>query len=149
MAKYHRKKQASSSGFGNLLAQLGRALVGLWRVAFGSKRAGRFNRVQLLAQYAQIEQLIDSGDTIHAAQAVVRADSFLDGVMKQAGGQGSSFGERLRSLEGEFDRSLYQQLWDAHKLRNRIAHEHPQISVGQARSALQAFRRAASQLGAF
>lgn len=133
---------------GNIFIQLGRALAGLWRLIFGSK-AKKLDAARMLAQFAEIERLLDSGDSIHASQAIVRADSFLDAVMRQVGGQGSSFGERVRSLEARFERSLYQQIWEAHKLRNLIAHEHPQITVGQARSVLQTFRKAASVLGAF
>lgn len=133
----------------NLVSQLALALRGLWRILTGSRQAGKFNGAQLLAQFAQVEQLLASGDSIHAAQAVVQADSLLDSVMKQAGASGTSFADRLRSLEPRLSKDLYQHIWNAHKLRNQIAHEHPQVSVSQARSALEIFRRAASQLGAF
>ncbi|MBI4032291.1 hypothetical protein HY374_01140 [Candidatus Berkelbacteria bacterium] len=140
-----RREEASTP---NLLVQIGVALGGLAKLLFRPK--SRMNRVQLLAEYAQIEQLLESGDAIHAAQAVVRADSFLDGVMQQAGAQGASFADRLRSLERRFVPAIYQAVWDAHKLRNDLAHNHGlSVSSGQARSALQTFRRAASALGAF
>ena len=144
---YKNKRPAESSG-ANILTQIGVALAGLWRV-FGKQSGTRLDRAKLLAQFGEIEALLRTNDAIHAAQAVVRADSFLDSIMREVGGKGASFGERLRSLEPRFSHDGYQALWDAHKLRNAIAHEHPTVSVDQARAAIQTFRRGASQLGAF
>lgn len=142
-----RREQAETP---NLLVQIGAGLGALGKLLFGGGQRSRFNNAQLLTEYAQIEQLLDSGDAIHAAQAMVRADSFLDSIMQQAGGQGPTFADRLRSLESRFGQPLYQQLWDAHKLRNDVAHNHGlTVSTGQAAAALQTFRRAASRLGAF
>ena len=140
-----RRQPGSSS---NLLVQLGRALVALGRILFGRPRS-RLNRVQLLADFVLIEQLLDSNDPIHAAQAIMRADSFLDQIMKVVGCQGATFADRLRGLKRRFDRILYQQIWEAHKIRNQIAHESTEISSAQARNFLPIYRRAASALGAF
>lgn len=132
----------------NIFTQMGIAMMGIWKL-FVKQRGPSLNSAALRKQFDEIEGLLSSNDAIHAAQAVVRADSFLDGLMQQVGGQGSSFADRLRNLEAKFSADLYQQIWNAHKLRNEIAHQHPTISIGQARSALQTYRRAASQLGAF
>lgn len=141
-------KKSSQSNSSNIFTQLGKAMGGLFKLAF-SKKNKKFNREQMLVQFGTIEKLLESNDSIHAAQAVVRADSFVDMVFKKAGAQGKNFGERLISFQTKFDKNFYQQLWEAHKLRNRIAHEQPEVSVSQAKAALQTFRRAASVLGAF
>lgn len=143
------RRRREGDGQSNLLVQFGRALVALGRLLFGRPKS-KFNQVQMLADFARIEQLLSSGDSIHAAQAVVQADAFLDRIMQSVGGQGASFADRLRSLEGRFDRNLYQAVWDAHKLRNELAHNHGStVSTAQAQGPLQSFRRAASALGAF
>lgn len=130
-----------------LWTQLGSALAGLWRLLFGTRRVP-VDQVKLLAQFAESEQLAEQGGA-GASQAVLKADTLLDSVMKAVGGRGESFADRLRSLERQFDRTLYQQIWTAHKLRNEIAHEHPNITSTQAHQAIAVFRRAASRLGAF
>lgn len=147
--QWHKGRRREQSDGPNILTQLGRALMALGRLLFGRPKS-RLNQTQLLADFALIEQLLDSNDPIHAAQAIVRADSFLDEVMKQVGGQGASFADRLRSLESRFERTFYQGIWDAHKLRNDLAHNHGgSVDTYRARTALQTFRRAASALGAF
>lgn len=142
------RRRNQSNEQSNLLVQFGRAIVAIGRLLFGRPKSN-LNSVQLLADFARIDQLLDSNDPIHAAQAVVQADAFVDRVMQQTGGQGSSFADRLRSLEPRFDRALYQRIWDAHKVRNEIAHQSTDVSTGQARNLLQVYRRAASALGAF
>ncbi len=147
MTYARRRKPQAADPIANLFSQLGAALAGIWRVL--GKSGTRLDRNKLLAQFGAIERLLAGGDGVHAAQAVMQADSFLDAIMREVGGQGASFADRLRSLDSRFSRDAYQSVWDAHKLRNQIAHEHPAVTVGQARAALASFRRAASQLGAF
>ena len=144
-SNYRGKKQQSGS---TIFSQIGAALTGLWRL-FTKGSSTKLDQDKLKAQFLAIEQLLVSNDAIHAAQAIVRADSFVSDLMEQVGGQGATFADRLRSLESRFSGDTYQALWTAHKLRNTIAHEQITISIGQARGALQTFRHAASQLGAF
>lgn len=140
-------KRRQSSG-PTIFTQVGAAVRGIWNL-FVKDRGSVLDGVAFRKQFDEIERLFASKDVIHAAQAVVRADSVLDQVMRESGGQGATFADRLRSLEGKFSRDSYQAIWDAHKLRNEIAHQHPTVSVNDARAAVQALRRAASQLGAF
>lgn len=138
----------------SILTGLGTGLLGigkwLWRVVTGGKQRSRLNRAALFADWQVIEQLVDTSDAHQAAQAVSQADRFVDHVMRLAGGRGQAFAERLRSLEGKFDRATYQALWEAHKLRNRLAHEHgSEVAVSESQRAIRQFRSAARALGAF
>lgn len=54
--------------------------------------------------------------------AIIEADIILDEVLKQQGYAGNSLGERLKSISPQQLDSL-QDAWEAHKVRNRIAHE--------------------------
>ncbi len=130
----------------NLLIQLGRGIVALLRLLIQPR--GRFDHVQMKATFADIEHLTEQDDGVHPAQAVLQADSFLDEVMKRSCGAGPHFADRLKALGKRFDRNLYHLIWQAHKLRNQIAHEHPRVSRAAAKDALSVFRRAASVLGA-
>lgn len=131
----------------NFLVQLSAALGALWRLLV--RPAARFDHEALRGRFSQIEQLATQDDGVHPAQAVLQADSFLDEVMKRSCGAGPHFSDRLKALGKRFDRNLYNLIWEAHKLRNRIAHEQPQVSSAAAKDAVSVFRRAASVLGAF
>jgi hypothetical protein len=54
--------------------------------------------------------------------AIIEADVILDDVLKQQGYAGNSLGERLKSI-GPSQLDSLQDAWEAHKVRNRIAHE--------------------------
>lgn len=65
---------------------------------------------------------IESGNPNDWKLAIIEADIILDDVLKQKGFVGNSLGERLKSISTNQLNSL-NDAWEAHKVRNRIAHE--------------------------
>lgn len=55
-------------------------------------------------------------------QAVIEADIILDEVLEQRGFEGGSLGERLKNISSQQLATL-NDAWEAHKIRNRIAHD--------------------------
>jgi hypothetical protein len=54
--------------------------------------------------------------------AIIEADSMLEDLTTDLGFPGSSLGEKFKNVDpGDFP--LLQQAWDAHKVRNAIAHQ--------------------------
>lgn len=58
---------------------------------------------------------------------IIEADSILDDALKNAGYMGASMGDRLKSANF---RSI-DMAWDAHKIRNKIAHEGLRFELGE------------------
>ncbi|MCD5380986.1 MAG: hypothetical protein LR008_00225 [Candidatus Pacebacteria bacterium] len=56
--------------------------------------------------------------------AIIEADIILDNLLKERGYAGKSLGERLKSISPQQLRTL-NEAWEAHKIRNRIAHDGP------------------------
>jgi len=54
--------------------------------------------------------------------AVIEADKMLDDITVTQGFFGATLGERLKNADDTVFRTL-QDAWEAHKIRNRIAHE--------------------------
>lgn len=54
--------------------------------------------------------------------AVIEADSMLDEFIATLGYPGNNMGERMKNMDRRFFPTL-DLAWDAHKIRNRIAHE--------------------------
>lgn len=82
------------------------------------------------------------------ANAISEADKILDTAFKLIGLPGETMGDRLRAAEDQFDGSLYNEIWQAHKLRNTLAHEvGAKVSVASAQKAVSAFRQALYSLG--
>ena len=60
-------------------------------------------------------------------QALLEADKLLDLGLKDKKTKGETMGERLKSAKNLFDNNLYNEIWQAHKLRNQMVHEDSEI----------------------
>ncbi len=54
--------------------------------------------------------------------AILEADNMLDEMIRKMGYRGENLGERLKAIEPS-DFTNIQNAWEAHKVRNKIAHE--------------------------
>lgn len=96
--------------------------------------------------WAEVMQKIESSNPSDWNLAVIRADSILDAVLKGMGLAGATMGERLQGLNRSRLASL-DDAWEAHKLRNRIAHEAERVFTYQeARRAVMLFDRVLREL---
>jgi len=55
-------------------------------------------------------------------EAIIEADIMLDDILTRRGYVGDGVGEKLKSIEPS-DLTSLQDAWEAHKVRNQIAHE--------------------------
>jgi len=62
--------------------------------------------------------------------AVIEADSMLEELMDQLGFKGENLGEKLKNVDQEKFRDL-SVAWEAHIVRNRIAHEGTDFELSQ------------------
>jgi len=62
--------------------------------------------------------------------AILEADILLDEMVAKMGYDGENLGERLRNVEMS-DFNTLSSAWEAHKVRNRIAHEGEQFILTQ------------------
>lgn len=77
--------------------------------------------------------------------ALIEADKLLDFVLKKRGFEGS-LGDKLKRAEKWFSRS--EDIWVAHKLRNRCVHEVGfDVTETEARKAISHYKQAIWDLG--
>lgn len=62
--------------------------------------------------------------------AIIEADNILEEMMNVMGYQGDNLGEKLKSVEPS-DFNTLQNAWEAHKVRNKIAHEGLSFKIDQ------------------
>jgi hypothetical protein len=63
-----------------------------------------------------------AGDDNDLKIAIMEADNLLEDALRFAGVRGNNLGDRLKNLK-KTDVPNLDQIWQAHKLRNQIAHE--------------------------
>ncbi len=55
--------------------------------------------------------------------AVVDADKLMDYCFQKRGLKGKTAGDRLKNAKNMFEYEMYDSIWKAHKVRNKIVHE--------------------------
>jgi len=88
-------------------------------------------------------------ETMESKLAVIEADKLADMILKKAGVKGESMAERLRGVEKLIDRSVYQRMWEAHKVRNELVHEMNQTTHFNHLSEVAKIKTFLIALGAF
>jgi hypothetical protein len=73
-------------------------------------------------RWNHIETLAGSSSASEWREAIIEADVLLDEVLTRAGLEGQGVGEKLKSADPKRFRTL-DEAWEAHKVRNQIAHE--------------------------
>ena len=84
-------------------------------------RAEELFQKQSKRAWEDILQKAHSDNSSDWLSAVIQADAIFDDILKRMGVHGETMGERLQKLDASKLTSL-QDIWEAHKLRNRIAH---------------------------
>jgi hypothetical protein len=74
------------------------------------------------SRWAYIQQLIESPQESDWRQAIIEADIMLDEMLTNNGYLGGSIGDKLKTANPQRFTTL-QNAWDAHKVRNDIAHQ--------------------------
>lgn len=113
-------------------------------VYFKKIRGKKFAEVELNYIRAQWIRILDSFES-HTKDAIMDADKLLDYALGKKGFAGN-LGEKLKKAGSRF--SDLNGVWDAHKLRNRIAHELNDLDRNHAKKALKHFKNALNDLGA-
>jgi len=105
----------------------------------------RLNTIWYAERWQTVQQQFMDGPSGQSL-AVLNADKLLDTAMQQKGFPGKTMGERLKARPTSF--SDINAVWRAHKLRNRIAHDHAQVGESECRQALSDMQKALRDLGA-
>lgn len=73
-------------------------------------------------RWLHIEELARSVNPSDWRSAIIEADIMLDDMLTKQGYDGEGVGEKLKSVEPS-DFNTLNEAWEAHKVRNQIAHE--------------------------
>lgn len=140
----YRKKQNQQTlpeilviGIFNIIA----GIIKLIFKGFAKKRGlSTSQKTEIIHRRHQIEQMLVSNNIHELSQAVFEADKLVDHLLQSYGYEGQNFADRLRHAEQYLDRNLCNQIWQGHKVRNLLAHDHDH------RPEAEELRRAAEKL---
>src|SRR3989344_7981542 len=72
-------------------------------------------------RYKHIQTLMESTNPSDWRQAIIEADILLDDMLSRQGYAGAGVGDKLKEVESS-DFDTLQDAWEAHKVRNQVAH---------------------------
>ena len=111
------------------------------------KRGYTFNKEVYQAKFLEIENKFKKENPASYVTTVINGDKLLDRAMMEMGVPGKTMGERLKRCGDKF--TNLNGVWQAHKLRNAIAHETDvEVSYKRAYNALAIYKQALKDLGA-
>lgn len=112
----------------------------LWRELYGDGGGS--------TDWDQIRRHIESENPNDWRLSIIEADIMLDRALTNLGYAGNTLGEKLKSISVQHVSSL-QDAWDAHIIRNKIAHEGSDFVLTHrlAREAITKYQRVLSELG--
>ncbi len=99
-------------------------------------------------RFADMQNHISSDNPNDWKLAIIEADIILDEALKRQGYAGNSLGERLRSVSPMSMKTL-DDAWEAHKVRNDIAHSGVDFVLTQklARETIVRYERVFTEMG--
>lgn len=86
------------------------------------EHAESVEEVERNERWEKVVAHINSENPAEWKMAILEADIILDEMILSMGYHGGNLGERLKSIE-ESDFSTLNEAWEAHKIRNQIAHQ--------------------------
>ncbi len=99
-------------------------------------------------RWKRVLELIESTNENDWRQAIIEADIFLYDALEHAGYEGTTVGEKLKQVTAHRFASV-QDAWEAHKVRNDIAHQGQayQLTYHNAYRAIQRYETVLREFG--
>lgn len=116
-------------------------------ITMGKGGRAHLNQDKYRSQWLRIEGEVDRDNQASYHLAILNADKLLDAALKERGFAGNTMGERMKSAQGNWTNA--NDVWTAHKVRNKIAHEQGvQIDHKLTKHCLTKFKQALKDIGA-
>jgi hypothetical protein len=84
----------------------------------------------LANRWTSVQEHIESPNENDWRQAILEADIILDDILTKMGYRGESIGEKLKRAD-KADFKTLDDAWEAHMVRNRVAHDGSAYPLGQ------------------
>ncbi|MFA5927555.1 MAG: hypothetical protein WCT32_03280 [Patescibacteria group bacterium] len=128
MTKQYRKHKNQQTVLESIVLGLFQLVASLFHIAIkGFRKRGGISTAdknEIVRRRLIVEAMLESNNIHELRQAVFEADKLVDHTLKTKGFDGDTFASRLRAAESSIDSGMYNQIWQGHKIRNQLAHEH-------------------------
>jgi uncharacterized protein YutE (UPF0331/DUF86 family) len=115
-------------------------------VSLNSKKIDKTKRDKLFKELYSLEKLIQSEEVAVRRDTIVKLDNILSKSLQLYYKNDQTCGENLKTADKMFRKREYNQLWEAHKIRNRIVHDDYAISKEEAKKTFNTYKLSVSKI---
>jgi hypothetical protein len=98
-------------------------------------------KAEALAELESLKIRLKSGE-VNETLCVVQADTIFDKAFSIKTGSTANFGEKLKLYKHLFRKEMYNNIWEAHKIRNKVVHENYTLNKEDATNVINIFKKA-------
>lgn len=107
--------------------------------SINSKRVNKKRKSHLLNKLKDLQKQIENNDPIIRRDGIIRLDNLLSKAFQSRYNNNKTCGDNLKDSKRLFNKKLYQEIWDVHKIRNEIVHKDIDISLEGAKEAYKTY----------
>lgn len=104
-----------------------------------SKKSVR-SKDRILATLERLGEHVSSENDFERRDTIIRLDNLLGKALGYRYNNSDSCGDNLKKAGKVFRKDTYQNLWDAHKLRNEVVHNNRSISIEETENAYHIYK---------
>lgn len=97
-------------------------------VYINGKKIPQKKRDKIYEKLDDLESQTKSTEVYARRDAIIKLDNLLGKALNIRYSNDLTTGDNLKQAKKLYDKQLYQQLWDVHKIRNDIVHDDREIS---------------------
>ena len=100
--------------------------------ALNSKSVSRSKKANIYSKLGDLKGLVESDEGAIRRDTYVKLDNLLSKALQYRYSNNKSCGENLKTAKKIFRAKEYQEIWDVHKIRNKIVHNDLEVSKEEA-----------------
>jgi hypothetical protein len=114
--------------------------------ALNSKAVSGKKKANIYSKLGDLKGLAESEEGAIRRDTYVKLDNLLSKALQYRYGNNKSCGENLKTAKKIFRGKEYQDVWDVHKIRNKIVHNDLEVSREEAIHAYKIYKMSISKI---
>jgi len=111
-----------------------------------SRKVPQKKKEKIYSRLEDIRMQVQSDDVYARRDAIIKLDNLLSKALQIRYRNEKSCGDNLKMAKNLFRKDSYQNIWEAHKLRNSIVHKDEDIGYDEAQQAYKIYKMAINKL---
>jgi len=111
-----------------------------------STRVPQKKKEKIYSRLEDIRMQVQSDDVYARRDAIIKLDNLLSKSLQIRYRNEKSCGDNLKIAKNLFRKDSYQNIWEAHKLRNSIVHKDEDIGYDEAQQVYKIYKMAINKL---